>query len=515
MRNPFRARPTLGWILLLIPTLLVFYWKILLTDQFSLLTSSEGVNQAYSWLHFWIVSIRHGSLPAWDPYTMAGHSFSGEMQTGAFNPLRLIFLLSPFNRRGMLPPTAYNVWYAIMHFMAACFMFALLREFRLSRFSSFVGGICFSAGGFVGHAFWPDMYESAAWLPIVFLFLLRALRADTLRKTAFHAALSGLAVGMTILASRLHIVIMEMLVVFSAVVYYACAAAGEWGRPPGLQPASRPAFGTDADLQAAGPGGPAQTWRSAPLRVEAASGIQDTGGQTAAATSALVWRRAAIAFAVIAILGAASGAVQLFPSIEYSPTAYRLLGQPGMSPADSKIPYSAMQDYLLPNALSYLAISFGYCGKASLGEAISPYIGFFPLIAAIIGIKRYWGNLWVRYLAGLAVVSFLYCLGPFSPLQGALYAVVPKLWMLREASRMGYLLDFALAILAAFGIEALISAGKEKAMWPGLDRVLMWGVVACGVALFIPAVWNTKPEIDVHPWVSLSILIVFDALRAV
>ena len=109
-----------------------------------------------------------------------------------------------------------------MHFMAACFMFALLRELRLSRFSAFMGGICFALGGFVARMPWPDMYESAAWLPIVFLFLLRALRAQTLRKTAFNAALSGLAVGMTVLASRLHIVMMEMLVVFSAVVYYAC-----------------------------------------------------------------------------------------------------------------------------------------------------------------------------------------------------------------------------------------------------------------------------------------------------
>ena len=43
--------------------------------------------------------------------------------------------------------------------------------------------------------------------------------------------------------------------------------------------------------------------------------------------------------------------------------------------------------------------------------------------------------------------------------------------MMREATRMTYLLDFALAILAAFGVEALISAGKGKASWPALDRV--------------------------------------------
>jgi hypothetical protein len=481
VKNPFRSRPTLGWILLLVPVLAVFYWKTLITGQFSLLTDSEGVNQAYAWLHFWLDSIRHGSLPIWDPYTMAGHSFSGEMQTGAFNPLRLIWLLAPFNRRGLLSPAAYHVWYALMHFMAAGFMFALLREFRLSRFSSFMGGLCFSLGGFVGHMYWPDMYESAAWLPIVFLFLLRALRAETVRKTALNAAFGGLAVGMTILASRLHIVMMEMIVVFSGVVYHACAS-------PGRDSAGRAVSPADSDLGA---------------------GASAQGEPLAPPTRPFIWRRAVIAFAIVAALGAASGAVQLFPSLEYSPTAYRLLGEPGFLPGDTRIPYSAMQDYLMPNAIAYLVIPFGYTGNASMGEAANPYIGFLPLIAAIIGIRRYWGNLWVRYLAGLAVASFLYCLGQFSPLAGALYAVVPKMWMLREASRMAYLLDFALAALAAFGIEALISAGKEKALWPGLDRILTWGLAACGVALFIPAVWSTKPEIGINPWISLSIVIIF------
>ena len=191
--------------------------------------------------------------------------------------------------------------------------------------------------------------------------------------------------------------------------------------------------------------------------------------------------------------------MQLFPSVEYSGGAYRLLGAPGFLPANVKNPYADMQDEFYPHAISYLALAFGYVGNASQGEATNPYIGVFPLLAVVVGVRRYWGNPWVRYLSGLAVAAFLYCLGTFSPLNGLLYAVVPKLWMMREATRMTYLLDFALAILAAFGVEALISAGKGKASWPALDRVLMWGVVACAVALFVPAVWTTKPEIGMHP----------------
>ena len=77
------------WLLLI---MILFYWKILLTRQFSLLTESEGVNQAYSWYHFWIASLRQGVLPLWDPYMSAGRSFVGEMQTAAFYPLNFLLV---------------------------------------------------------------------------------------------------------------------------------------------------------------------------------------------------------------------------------------------------------------------------------------------------------------------------------------------------------------------------------------------------------------------------------------
>src|SRR5437667_9247921 len=93
------------WLLLI---MILFYWKILLTRQFSLLTESEGVNQAYSWYHFWIATLRQGVLPLWDPYVFAGRSFAGEMQTAAFYPLDLLRSLVPFHGDGGLSPQLYQ-----------------------------------------------------------------------------------------------------------------------------------------------------------------------------------------------------------------------------------------------------------------------------------------------------------------------------------------------------------------------------------------------------------------------
>jgi len=454
-----QRRATLGWLLLFLPVTALFYWKIILTSQFSLLTDTEAVNQGYSWMQFMITNIRHGILPVWDPYILSGRSFVGEMQTALFYPFHYLLALVPFNGASVLSPLAYHAWFAVTHVLAACFMFALVREFGLSRFSAFIAGICFSLGGYVAHLGWPHLLESSLWLPLIFLFFLRALRAAASRVAIVDACIAGLMLGMSVLAGGLHVVLMDALVIVSAGIFYACSI---WAEGPEIDARRLVAF------------------------------------------------RAAMVVAVIGVVGLAAGAVQLFPSLEYSTRSYRFLGAAGALPATTKIPYADMADEFLPHGIAMLVVPYAFNGNAGIGEDTSPYIGVFPLLAAVIGIRRYWRNRWIRYLAGLAVAAFLYTLGNFSWLHGVLYAVVPQLWNLREASRMGYVEDFALVILAAHGVEALVvrrsDEGKERASWAGLDRTLLGIVIACVAALFVPALF-AKP--DISPWNTLSILVIF------
>jgi hypothetical protein len=73
----------------------LLYWKLVLSDQFSLITTSEPVNQAYSWFTFQVRTLHSGNLPIWDPFIFAGRSFPGEMQTGAFYRLNWLLALFP------------------------------------------------------------------------------------------------------------------------------------------------------------------------------------------------------------------------------------------------------------------------------------------------------------------------------------------------------------------------------------------------------------------------------------
>lgn len=438
------------WLLLIT---VLFYWKILLTRQFSLLTESEGVNQAYAWYHYWIGCLRHGILPLWDPYMFAGRSFAGEMQTAAFYPLNLLLALFPFNHAGALSPQLYNYFFALGHFLGACFMFALVRELGLRRYSAMIAGISFSLGGFVARMSWPHMLESSIWLPLIFLFLLRACKAHTMPQSWLQASLSGLSLGMAVLAGGLHIVMLQALVIVSAVAFCAFQSRSQ----PSPSEAPRP------------------------------------------------WARPVLVLALIAGVGLAAGAIQLLPSLEYSRHAYRFLGAP-MLPAADKIPYAYESDGALPHSFSTLLLFFAFNGQAAAGEYFNPYTGVFPLLLAAIGIWKTWSEPWVRYFTGLAVVGFLCALGSYSLLHGLLYALVPFLWMAREPARYTYLISFAAAILAAYGAETLFSEASRISSWSRLNRILNWVLIACAAALAVPAVFG-RPEINANN--SFCILMIF------
>src|SRR5512141_3264124 len=154
MVTPSNIKPTIRSLVWLLLAIVAFYWKIVFTRQFSMLTDSETVTQAYSWFHFWAESVRRGDLPLWDPYAFGGRSYIGEMQTAAFYPLHLVFALFPSNHNALLAPPLYHLYFVSAHVMAAYFMFALLREMGLDQFPALLGGLCYSLAGYVGVVPW-------------------------------------------------------------------------------------------------------------------------------------------------------------------------------------------------------------------------------------------------------------------------------------------------------------------------------------------------------------------------
>lgn len=447
------TRPTLKWLLLLLLVVVLFYWKIAFTSQFTVLAEYEAANQGYAWYHYALASLKHGTIPLWDPYTQSGRSFIGEMDTGVFYPLKPLLALFPFNRSGLFSPQLFQLFFIFVHFMAGCAMFFLVRDLGLGYFAALVSAACFGLGGLVGRVGWPDMLDSCVWLPVIVLFLWRALRSETVRRGLLFAALAGLALGLAILGGRLHVAMMDSLVVVSAAAFFAFC------RPD--RKTARAGFG---------------------------------------------WT--AIVVAAVALVAAGSAAVQLLPSIEYSGRAVRYLSDALVLPAQQKIAYAHLSEGFWPRALLNLLFGFPFNGAIGATENYGVYFGVLPLLLAVIGAWKNWGNPLVRYLTGLAVLAFFYSMGAFSFLHGLLYSIVPFLWMAREASRFIYLTHFAMAVLAGFGVETLLSAATDPVSLAPLARACKWVVVGSLVGLGIPALYG-KPEIT--DWVSLSVLFILAA----
>jgi hypothetical protein len=451
-------KSNLKWILLILVATFLFFWKLTLTSQFSTLMWPESANQAYSWYNFTARSIQQGTFPLWDPYTAAGRTFVGGMETGLFYPLKAILYFWPIGPSGLFSQRAFHYFYVLSHFLAACFIFLLARELGLAAFPSFVASLCFSFGGFMSNIAWPDMLDSAIWLPLVILFLVRALKSPQKSQAILLACSGGLFLGISVLGGRIHIVMMEAIAVLSVTCYL--------------------------------------TWR----RVRDVSDAQ---------VRRSLWKRAIAVVSILAAISIMLGAVQLLPSVEYSGLANRFVGGSASPPANQKLAYYDLKaEELWPRAIMALLIARPFPdGDIGTGGGFGPYFGVLPFFLVLIGVWQNWDNLWVRYLSGVAVAVFFYTLGSFSFLHGLLYATVPYLWIAREAARFTYLMHFSTAILAGFGVQTLFNKqGPSDAFLFRFVRILWWIVAVIATILMIPALYG-KPEVNEWLYFSLVVLV--------
>jgi hypothetical protein len=105
------------------------------------------------------------------------------------------------------------------------------------------------------------------------------------------------------------------------------------------------------------------------------------------------------------------------------------------------------------------------------------YVGLMTLLLALVGAilapQRSKG-----FFIGLGVIALLLAMGGYTLLHGWLYATLPGFDQLRAPARFILLLDFALATLAAMGLNQLLYPlkGQAQAIFRSLLRLLTWSV---------------------------------------
>jgi uncharacterized membrane protein YfhO len=185
-------------------------------------------------------------------------------------------------------------------------------------------------------------------------------------------------------------------------------------------------------------------------------------------------RAAALAFAFAML----TGALQILPAYEYGHLAKRWVGAPEALSWNQPVPYSVHQTYDL-KLFDLPGIVF-----PRVQTHVSPFVGVVALALALLALAVGCRNSRVqsapRLLGAVGLGSLIYALGQHSVFQGFLYGLIPELDKARVASAAIVVFQFAVAVLAAFGLDQL---GLEDACpWP---RRVVWCALGFGVVTLI------------------------------
>ena len=174
-----------------------FYWKLVLTDEYTWLDSPDMAYLEAPRLQFQAQLWHKLRFPLWDPHHWAGQPFLGQI-TGAADPLNWPLLLAGF-RDGKIRQDLLHWHFVLGHWLAALLMYWFCRDRARSRTGALLAACVFSFGGYVGTSDWPQVLHGCLWTPAILLFLLRAAEG---RQPAASAAMAGLFTGLSWLSGH-------------------------------------------------------------------------------------------------------------------------------------------------------------------------------------------------------------------------------------------------------------------------------------------------------------------------
>lgn len=421
-----------------------FFWQLLFAQNVWMPAGGGDLAgflyPTYAFAQTWIT---RGVLPLWNPYIFGGTPFVGDIQTALFYPPNLLtyFLSNPLGYRDL-------EYLAVLHFyIAGAGMYALLRYAPLrddgqplNRFACLAGALAFAFSDlFITHFGNLNLIAAASWLPLVFLFFMRALHtANSARSTPLREILTDKSALAFALLSG----------IFLALAFFA---------------------------------GHIQPYLFIVLALALYAGF-------IMLTQRAQWKRVAFLFGVTLAAAVGLSAIALLPALELTRLSVR-----------SAYTYQDAAQFSLP-PLELVGIFVpGFFGRGPT-NAWGPwarvevgYLGIFPLILAAfaLSLRR---NGKTIFFALLALAGLLLALGGYAILHGWLFQFVPGFGQIRAPARFVFLFDFGLAVLAGIGFDALVSPLNDAlrdtvrravkyGAWIALVVALVGGALALGILI--------------------------------
>jgi len=301
---------------------------------------------------------------------------------------------------------------------SALAMAAFVRTLGQSRPAALVASLAYSWCGFaVGHSVHVNVVAGLPFLPLCLLFLERARKAAAIR----NIVLAGVSWGLLCLGGHPQVALMAAVL----------------GSTYGIL----------------------RLW---------------PGRATAPALMGLSGR-----IALFLLIGAGLSAVYYLPMAELASQSVRPEG--GLS-RDQAVAYSLPLPHLVTAVSPFFFFDAkvgGYWGAWNPAE-MALYSGLATVTLAMAALWMRPRDSLVRFLAGVAAVSLVLSLGDATPLHGWTHWL-PVFRSLRAPARYVLLLDFAVAVLAALGLDALREASGATAR-----RVASGVAIAALLALGLP-----------------------------
>ncbi|HUT57727.1 MAG TPA: YfhO family protein [Phycisphaerae bacterium] len=385
-------------VVLLLLVTLGFFWKGL-ADPVSIVREDAAyVSQPY--YQFADDELKAGRFPHWNPYSACGMPYHASLQGALLYPLRWPLLLMSY-------PTGYVASLIVHYFLTAAFMFMLCRvTLGCGRAASLIGAMSFALGGTThGHVTHWNYLLSYPWLVLTVFLVVEAIR----RRSWACAVGAGIPLGLMGLIGSVHLMLilgfgLGVIVVGESIVRLAARMRGKQG-----------------------------PW---------ADVVQPVG-----------------VLAVAIVLAGLISMAQMWPSQLQSGLTVRANVSYEFITEMSAHPARDLLRLVVP--FYYGTYQLDYWGEDNFHEhAFYPGVGV--LVAALAAVVLCWRNRWVPRLTVFAVVLFLVAAGRFLPVYKLLYSIVPGFGSLRNPVRFMIWVQFAVACLAAIGVQGALAAAGRK-----------------------------------------------------
>lgn len=438
----------------------VLFYRDFIFHPERLLFGSDMLFEGISLRRFYVDEVLAGrGVPQWVPHTYGGMPFVGLLPGPIFYPSTLLYFLMPLHRA--------IGWTFVLHtFLSGAFAYFLARSFRLRPSAAVVCGASFMLTGYtMSHLYGGQDGRMFAMtlIPLALGLLNRGLESGEARWFCGVA----LTIAAQVFTPHTQVMYFSSLTLVLLLAFHLLFRV-------------RPLAG-------------APPWRA--------------------------YVRPLAAFSLTVAASIALAGPQLFPVLTLLGDVTRAAAETGLEFASSwALPPQELTAFVLPDLIGSLGT---YWGSNPI-KLHTEFLGSVPVALAIFGVAAAWGGgisrnqrRTVAFFAVAMLLGVLFALGAATPVHRIAYTVLPLIGSLRAPSMMLGPVAVFVALLAAYGWEAVVSARSEGgARVPWMPLALLGGPVVLlglwaalspdGLANFVrlswyPEGWPRQPGPDLGP----------------